>query len=346
MTMQEVVKKYNEAREFHISELKANGRSPKSIETRERTTRQFIEFFQKLHEGEEEVNSPRYADFQAWRDYLVETGISTSSLELYMKEVQRFFKSVSDEELGDMQFYEKNPLPSRVIPSAKKEQAKPYQQILEDEQVAMLWKNEPVRKLGVSTSIWPKSYAIVVLLLATEIRNSELLDLKLSDVDFEYGEIQIWAGKGNKYRCVDCPEIALTAIQLYLQSGLRPEGLSDDDYLFGTTKTKVFGGDDDSAEWHRGSRQWLHKLVSNHIKNVTGVEFVGTHDLRHIGARVDLHNGMRAEELQSKLGHAELRTTQIYSGKLGTQRKRVTASGVYLERDIQTARNKMMLQGA
>lgn len=346
MTLTEVLNKYEAAKEFYLGEIKAHHRSNHTLRSYDLSLRKFGDFFAKAHAGEDEVNDPSYLDFRAWRDEMEENGVTVGSIERYMLNVRQFFNFVSDESLGEMRFYERNPLPVRVVPSNAKERAKPYQEILSDEAVSKLWKNEKFTAgKGKKTGKWARNYAIVMVLLATEIRNKELLDLKLSDVDFEYGEIQVMAGKGNKYRCVDCPEIALTAIKLYLESGERPSYLTEDDYLFGNNRPKgTFGrAADNEQEWNRGSRQWLSKLVEGHVKEITGVAGISSHDLRHVGARLDLHNGMSVEELQAKLGHSSPNTTQIYSGKLGTNRKRVTAMGVYEERDLQAARNKMML---
>lgn len=345
MTMQEVLNKYDKAAEFYLHELKARDRSKTTIKNQFYSVNNFRTFFVQRHEGEDEVSDPKYLDFQAWRDDMEAKGKAMSTINRYMSDVRSFFSVVSNEELEEMRFYEKNPCPARVVPPADKPSEKPYDQILTDEQVSLLWENYNRTSGGRTWKYWPRNYAIIMILLTTEIRNKELLDLRLCDVDFEYGELQVMSGKGNKYRCVDCPEIALSAIKLYLKSGLRPERLSDDDYLFGTTSVQDgFAPCVKGDVWKRGSRNWLSELVARHVKMVTGVENVSTHDLRHVGARLDLHNGMRAEELQAKLGHESLTTTQIYSGKLGVNRKRRTAEGVYAERDYQAERNRMMLE--
>jgi len=45
--------------------------------------------------------------------------------------------------------------------------------------------------------------------------------------------------------------------------------------------------------------------VESHVRAVTGVPDIRSHDLRHVGARIDLNAGMKQEELQSKLGHTK-----------------------------------------
>lgn len=341
MTANEVLNRYDEAVAFFLHELKAKRRSKATLDNYERYLGFFRDFFAEAHAGDDDVKDPSYLDVQMWRDSMEERGFTVNTITLYLTSLSRFFGFCSDESLGDDRFYEKNPVAKRIFPDKRFESRKPYDEILSDEDVFKLWDNTKPKTYR--TPAWPRNYAILMMLLTTEIRNKELLDLKLSDLDFEYGEIQIWEGKGNKYRCVDFPEIAQTAVKLYLKSGIRPEELSDDDYLFGTTSVKEQGSFEKSGEWHRGGRCWLTRLVTNHVKAVTGVDNVGTHDLRHVGARLDLHNGMRAEELQAKLGHENITTTQIYSGKLGASRKRRTAKRVYEERDLQAARNRMML---
>lgn len=344
MTKEEVLERYDQATAFYLHEIKAKGLSKASLRGYGIHLRLFREFWCDLHRDEDDVKDFGYLDFQMWRDEMVKRGLHVQTIEIYIKTLRAFFTFVSDEELGEERFYDKNPVSRRLIPDVSKDKARPYEEILTDEQVLMLWDNTPVRKQGIKVANWPRNYAMVVLLLTTELRNSEVLDLKLSDLDFEFEEIQVWHGKGNKYRCVDFPEIAQTAIKLYLKSGLRPENLSDDDYLFGTTHPGGQGVFGHSDVWKRGTTNWISNIVRRHVKMVTGVDMVKTHDLRHVGSRLDLHNGTSAEELQAKLGHASVSTTQIYSGKLGTKRKRVTARRVYEERDIQARRNEMMLE--
>lgn len=342
MTIKEWADNYDNAMNFFLREKKDKGRSACTMRNLESALTRFRDFYVKAHAGESDVKDPGYLDIQAWRENLESIGTANSSIKTYLVVLHGFFDSMSDEALGDIRFFTRNPVSYRLFPDDK-ESKKPYDIILTDEQVVKLWKNEPVTGKGLKPQKWPRNYAIVIMLLTTELRNAELLDLKLSDLDFEYDEIQVWRGKGNKYRCIDFPEIAQTAVKLYLKSGMRPAGLSDDDYLFGTDSEKGVRASRRGLDWHKGSDRWLRELVCRHVKMVTGVDNVRTHDLRHVGARLDLHNGMRMEELQAKLGHSQITTTQIYSGKLGANRKRTSAKAVYEIRDKQTLVNRAML---
>lgn len=99
----------------------------------------------------------------------------------------------------------------------------------------------------------------------------------------------------------------MIALRHYLASGIRPDDLPDTAPLFDTLR---------SGEWKAGTKQWLSELVERHVRSVTGVPDIRSHDLRHVGSRLDLNSGMPENELQAKLGHASPITTQRYSGRL------------------------------
>lgn len=267
------------------------------------------------------LHDPDSADVREWRNSLVDDGKSARTVAQYLSELRYFFQFASDDELEGDKIYERNPVSKRIIP---KPSPRPYDEILPNGLVAKLWKNEaPIPQLKPN---WPRNYAIVVLLLTSEIRNGELLALRLCDVNFPDGYITVESGKGGKFRVVDIPEIAVTALKIYLQSGLRPPEAEKTDPLFGTS-----AGPDghESGRWHRGTPQWLSALVERHVAAVTGVNGVRTHALRHIGARLDLTScAMGMEMLQGKLGHASPNTTQIYCGRLTSRRQTVSAKEV------------------
>ena len=349
MTLEQVLSKYDKAVNFYLHEKGATGIGAVTLKNYGVSLAKFRENFQSEHCDEPgDVADPSYLDFQIWRDRMIAEGRSVGTIQRRLADLRTFFTFCCDEALGEMRIYDSNPVSKRIVPSNRKELTRPYDDILSDEQVTMLWDYKPNRAHdGVEKATAPRNYAIIMLFLCTEIRNEELRNLKVSDLDFEYGEIQIRHGKGDKYRCIDFPEMAQIAVKLYLQSGLRPEHLTDDDYLFGSLREQKRGASyKDAAEWHQYSRVGMTELVRRHVKRVTGVDMVRSHDLRHIGARLDLHNGMRAEELQAKLGHSHFQTTQIYCGRLGTNRKRTTAKEVYQVRDVQCEKNKMRLEGA
>lgn len=339
--MSEFIKKYDEAVRVYVKDLKNTGSSAKTVANYCNVLRYFGEHWGNSNPQKD----PCVTDIRAWRDSLfTENNLQKSTVKQYLKALSAFFCYCSDPSWGEDKIYKSNPVAKRLFPQTKKEEQRPYDILMPDEKVALLWKNECISNRR--QDMWPRNYAIVVLLLSTELRNGELLDLTPNDIDWDYGEVTVERGKGNKYRIVDLPEIAKTAIQIYLSSGIRPEYASDDEPLFGTTAPKEYGARVTGNTWHKGTTQWLSGIVERHVKAVTGISDIRTHDLRHIGARLDLNNGARAEFLQMKLGHASLTTTQIYSGRLTARRGRESAKRVFAERDIQATRNELLLKNA
>ena len=220
---------------------------------------------------------------------------------------------------------------------------------MSDSDIKKLWANEPGAK---TDKLWARNYAIITLLLDSKIRNSELLDLRLSDIHFAdeedpYDYLIVNKGKGDKYREVDLTEISASAIKLYLKSGLRPDYAADDDYLFGTTAEQKFGGCSSGfAKWHRGNRNWLSQLVERHVENVTGKSGFRTHSMRHNGAIIELNSGASMEEIQAELGHSSVQTTHVYAGRLKSKRHRMNIADIYTVRDEWAKKNKAMLEGA
>lgn len=338
------MQKYLRATTSYLRNLENTGASAATVTNYARRLELFRQFWaERSQQDHQLIQDPGFTDIQAWRDALIDSDRKASTVRQYLKELGMFFEWASDPSMGECRFYESNPVSRRLVPDTRKLDRRPYDILLTDDEVMALWRNNPPagRK---RPEFWPRNYAIVILLLTTEIRNAELLSLRLSDLDFENGELTVERGKGGKFRVVEFPAIAQTAVRFYLSSGLRPQGLSQDDLLFGTQGEPKGRQGRPSGFWKRGTSQWLSSMVERHVKAVTGVANIRTHDLRHVGARLDLNNGMPIEELQSKLGHESMSTTQIYSGKLVARRSRAKAKAVYQERSRQAERNAEILQ--
>lgn len=294
-------------------------------------------FIQYLWENDMTLQDPSFATIQEWRDSLLATGRKPSTVKQYLVELRAFFAWASDEEMGECRYYEKNPVAKSLMPNTTKQDKRPYDIILTDEQVMQLWRNVRPKRC----SFWARDYAIVIMFLTTDIRNSELAALTLNDLDFEQSEIVINRGKGNKYRVVEFPEIAQTAVKLYLKSGERPEIMKPSDVLFGTCGKRENYHPDYIEPMNRKD---ISRMVEHHVERITGVTGVTSHDLRHVGARLDLNSGMPLEELQAKLGHESMNTTQIYSGKLLPRKNRASALRTLEEQRIQAKRNAETLR--
>lgn len=317
------------ALDSYLRNIQSTGASERTVSSYAAIANSFYAF---LVESGLSVSEPTFTTIQAYRDSLLGRGLSLTTARYHLVVLRSFFAYASSPELGADRFYETNPVSLYLIPSLRKQEKRPYDILLTDEQVCKLWRNSPIRTTHPEN--WPRNYAIVILLLTTELRNAELRALTPADIDLENRVLRVEHGKGDKFRTVDIPEITVTALRQYMESGLRPADVPDTAPLFGTLRSGV---------WKPGTKQWLSELVERHVRSVTGVADIRSHDLRHVGSRLDLNAGMPENELQSKLGHSSPLTTQRYSGRLMTRSGRKSALGVFAERDLQGRRNAAKL---
>lgn len=309
--MTTALEKFDRAVAAYLRNATFTGKSPVTVDNYRFRLARFREEWSAAHAGAP-VHDPDYADILAYRDKLLEDGIAASTVKQYLVELRAFFAAFARPLLVPGLSYPENPVEPSFAPRTKK---RPYDQILNDEQItALLSSAKPDGAWGKN---WPRNYAMLALMLSTELRSEEIRSLTLADLDFADEIITVAHGKGDKFREVDFPLFARSAVELYLQSGIRPASLPDTAPLFGV-----------GEEWKIGTRQWLHGITTRIVKQATGVDNVGPHDLRHVGARLKLNAGATMEEMQAELGHSQITTTKIYTGRLQTRRGRSGAKTV------------------
>lgn len=327
MTLQE---KYTAATAEYLRRLQYNNLSPRTAINYTRVLNTFGEYLTTQSE-----DADLYEVVESWRDALTTGGAMPSTVKQYLVTLSVAFEKMKKRSFpADLRFPE-NPVDEDFIPKVTK---KPYNNLLDDRDIIKLWNPDPPAGAHCVAAFWARNHAIVCLILATGLRNSEVRNLKLSDISWDEETITVTAGKGDKYRIVDAPAIVLESIKRYLRSGIRPDYLSDDDYLFGNTSTREFGKIENrtnAEEWHPFSVEGLSKLIERHIQNVCGDDTlqIRSHDLRHLYARLHLNVHGNISELQSSLGHSSPNVTQIYAGMVAPRRSRASARSVIDARD-------------
>lgn len=141
--------------------------------------------------------------------------------------------------------------------------------------------------------------AMLELIYSSGLRVTELVSLKVSEVNFEAGFLRV-VGKGGKERVVPVNARALRKVREYIEE-LRPKLLKDrhSDYLFITSRGKPM------------TRQRFWQALKSYGA-LAGVE-LSPHTLRHSFATHMLEGGADLRSLQKMLGHSDISTTQIYT---------------------------------
>nr|WP_136252944.1 tyrosine-type recombinase/integrase [Ningiella ruwaisensis] len=128
------------------------------------------------------------------------------------------------------------------------------------------------------------------------LRLGELTHVKVKDIDGERKTLFIANGKGNKHRYVVIPDSVLHQLRVYWQA-YRPT-----DWMF-------------YSHW-LSTRPMANSSYSKGLKKVADnaglTKRCNVHKLRHAYATHQLEAGMPIHQLQHQLGHADIRTTQIY----------------------------------
>ena len=145
--------------------------------------------------------------------------------------------------------------------------------------------------------------AILAVMYATGCRVSEVAWLKISDVNLDEKYARC-TGKGNKQRLVSLTPMAIEAIATYMNLE-RPDMVQnatvDEGWLFVSRSGRRIG------------REAVWELMQRYAARTGCGADVSPHTLRHSFATHLLAGGADIRALQEMLGHASIRTTQIYT---------------------------------
>ncbi|MDD5644062.1 MAG: site-specific tyrosine recombinase XerD [bacterium] len=145
--------------------------------------------------------------------------------------------------------------------------------------------------------------AILELMYATGLRISEVVNLKISDINFEIGILRC-KGKGNKERIDPIGQKALDAVKRYIEKSRPQIALSSSNLPPPELFITRFGA--------KFTRQGLWKIIKSYAKKAGIKKNITPHTLRHSFATHLLANGADLRVVQEMLGHADISTTQNY----------------------------------
>ena len=242
--------------------------------------------FQNFCETEFEVtslNEVGYPMIRSWILSLTKKGMSNLSINRKVSSLKSFYKFL--QKIGEI---ETNPLVGHKALKVQKKIQVPFskKEILEVMDSMQGDDFESVR-----------NRLLIEMLYATGIRRTELINIKVSDIDFSENVIRI-LGKRNKERFVPILSTMLTSIHNYLP--MRNE-LSENDYLFVTSKgNKIY-------------ETLVYRIINSYFSLASTKLKRSPHILRHSFATHLLNEGANLNSVKELLGHSSLASTQVYT---------------------------------
>lgn len=227
-----------------------------------------------------------YQIIRQYLSYLYEHKYTNKSIARHISSLRSFFKYLLKTGL-----IENNPMTLISNPKVEKKLPKfvPYKEL---DQLLNIFDGD--------TPLDCRNSLILELLYATGIRVSELINIKLNDIDFKRCEIKI-LGKGNKERIVLFGSRCLNILNRYLELFYDKYNINHTDYLLlGVRGNKI-------------NDREVRKII-NLAVDKAGIKLnISPHVLRHTFATHMLNEGADLRSVQQLLGHESLSTTTIYT---------------------------------
>lgn len=237
----------------------------------------------------ENITNIQMTDYKILRKYLnvlTDNKYASKTISRKLSTLRTFFKYLQKKGI-----IEDNPM---VLISNPKEEKKLPKSLNYDEIEKIL--NIPNH----ATILGLRNACILELLYATGIRVSELVNLKISDIDFSSKKIKI-LGKGNKERIVLFGSKCEILLKDYFKNSRNKLNVSDSPYLF----LNRFG----EKITVRGVENVIDKIEKEACLKFS----ISPHVFRHTFATHLLDNGADLNSVQELLGHENLNTTAIYT---------------------------------
>lgn len=264
------------------------GLSPNTREAYERDTRAFLSHMDTL--GLRSIHDITREHIHHYMALLQQGGLKRSTLARTLSTLRAFFRFLLDENL-----LEKNPL--HHMPTPKRERPLPH--VLTQEEVTRL-----IETIDGHDPFALRDRALLELLYASGMRVSELLQVKLTDINFELMIVRVM-GKGRRERIIPMGKKAKDALYTYVLNGrpmlMKRNSTQRSDVLFLNHHGRAL------------SRQGFWKILRAHAVRAGITKPLTPHTIRHSFATHLLENGADLRIVQELLGHQDLSTTQIYT---------------------------------
>lgn len=300
-----IYSKYNEVRNAYLSSLKMITQSVATYDKYETVLNDFGKFLeQNCGKVEQTDISPLMV--LNYKEEATKRGIKRNTLRHYLIILRSFFKWCVEHK-----FYAEQPIFESDIPKSERIEYN----LLTEQQIETILRGEIPKWSKMATA--KRNRALVILLIQSGLRISELINLRIKDLDFEQHTIRVSHGKGDKLRYTTLPPLAEQFVKEYLDERFNGNYDSQNEHLFANENGEPF------------TRQNITQIVRAYVNRTIGRNDIGAHDLRHAYASYMITHGMTLEDIQKLLGHSSYATTVIYASHLCPKRISKNANNIW-----------------
>ena len=243
---------------------------------------QFTEYiFEQYNIKLEGLKLVKQEHLRSWLVSLMEEGMAPSSVNRKLSAIKSLSKFLLKKSLLDWDA-------SLLLTGPKKKKSLPVF-VPQDEMYKLL------EQLSNDDTIEKKDVLILEVLFTTGIRLSELLGIRVEDIDFELMQVKV-LGKRNKERIIPISKNLINIIVEYIRSNKIESG-----FLLRTDAGKP------------AYPKLIYRIVYKYLNLFTSSEKKSPHVLRHSFATAMTNNGAPLLAIKEVLGHESLAATQIYT---------------------------------
>ena len=223
---------------------------------------------------------------RSWVVYMTKEGVSARSINRKLSSLNGYFKYLIRNEV-----ISKNPM-KKVIPPKVDKKLPSF--IIEREM------HQVSERIQVEDDFKVKRNSLIIdLLYQTGMRRSELINLKVVDINSQRREVRV-LGKGKKVRSIPLNEVLIERIMDYINA--KEEEFTDHtEYLIVSDRGKKM------------NPKSLYNIVKLYLSGTMSSDKKSPHVLRHSFATHLLNNGADINAIKEILGHANLAATQVYT---------------------------------
>ncbi len=246
---------------------------------------QFRNFLNEI--GINDFYKVKPVDVRAWLVKMHDLGLKPRSIHRKISSIKAFYKYLQIMELSDQ-----NPALLVTLPKIPKR----LPVFVKEQEMLFLLDNIDFGDdyEGVRNKL------IIELFYATGMRLSELVELKLRDVDLKSGLVKVM-GKRSKERLIPLTNEAKSLLETYFTIRNETFGNQAPQWLFLTAKGKKI--------YHK----LVYRIVYSSLQKVTTLQKKSPHVLRHTFATQLLNRGADLNAIKELLGHSNLNATEIYT---------------------------------